>query len=280
MVVDGLRLRELDHDVERSVRLRWRGGELRLWFRIPADCAAPADDWSPYLAATLLAAMRRREDIDLDGPVSPRLLRRSELIQSAYASWDPDARRCRIRVAGETATRPRSSAVACFFSRGVDSIFSATTERVEPGPLTDLVFCDRFLPMQTRQVREEEIRRTRATADLIGLPLVVAGTNFRELTDMFISWEDAHGPALASIALLLAGGMGHVVVPSWADYAGLGACGTNPLLDPLWSTESLELEHDSTALGRTAKLAWLASEHPELVTDLKVCLRENRANNC
>lgn len=97
---------------------------------------------------------------------------------------------------------------------------------------------------------------------------------------MFISWEDAHGPALAATALLLGGQIGHVVVPSWADYAGLGACGTNPLLDPLWSTESVELEHDSTALGRTAKLKWLARERPELLKDLKVCLRDNRADNC
>lgn len=140
MLVDDLRSRDLEYDVERSVRMRWDGGELRLWFRVPADSAAPADDWSPFLAATLLAAMRRHEDLELDGPVSPRLLRRSELIQSAYEAWDPGARRCRVRVAGATPTRPRAPGIACFFSRGVDSTFSATTNRVEPGPLTHLVF--------------------------------------------------------------------------------------------------------------------------------------------
>ncbi len=280
MLVDDLRSRELEQDVERSVRMRWEGGELRLSFRVPAQAAAPAEDWSPFLPAALLAAMRRHEDLELEGPVSPRLLRRSELIQSAYEAWDPDARRCRVRVGGETHAGPRATGIACFFSRGVDSTFSATADRVEPGPLTHLVFCDRFLPMQHRAVREEEARRTRAAAELIGLPLLVVGTNFRELTDMLISWEDAHGPALAAIALLLGGRIGHVVIPSWADYRGLGACGTSPLLDPLWSTESVELEHDSTELGRTAKLAWLARERPELLRDLKVCLRENRPDNC
>jgi hypothetical protein len=280
VLVDSLHTRDLEHDVERSVRIRWNGGELRLWFRTPASAVSPADDWSPFLAATLLAAMRRQEDLELEGPVSPRLLRRAELIQSAYEAWDPRAKRARVRVAGEARAHARAAGIACFFSRGVDSTFSATVDRAEPGPLTHLVFCDRFLPMQRREVRDEEARRTRAAAELIGLPLLVVGTNFRELTDMFISWEDAHGPALASIALLLAGRIGHVIVPSWADYAGLGACGTSPLLDPLWSTESVELEHDSTALGRTAKLAWLTRERPEVLRDLKVCLRENRANNC
>lgn len=280
MHVDDLRSRELEQHVERSVRLRWNGGELRLSFGLPAESVAPVEDWSPFLAATLLAAMRRHEDLELEGPVSPRLLRRSELIQSAYEAWDPDARRCRVRVGGETPARAQAAGVACFFSRGVDSMFSAVADRVEPGPLTHLVFCDRLLPVQHRDVREEEIRRTRATAELIGLPLLVASTNYRELTDMFISWEDAHGSALASIALLLGGQVGHVVIPSWADYAGLGACGTSPLLDPLWSTESVELEHDSTAFGRTAKLRWLARERPALLRDLKVCLRDNRSDNC
>jgi hypothetical protein len=280
MLVDDLSSRELEQDVERSVRMRWRGGEFRLAFRVPADAATPADDWSPFLAAALLAAMRRHEDLELEGPVSPRLLRRSEVIQSAYQSWDPDTRRCRVRAGGDPPPRMRATGIACFFSRGVDSTYSATAERVEPGPLTHLVFSDRFLPMQHRDVREEEARRTRAAAELIGLPLLVVSTNFRDLTDMFISWEDAHGAALAAIALLLGSRIGHVVIPSWADYAGLGACGTNPLLDPLWSTESIELEHDRTELGRTAKLAWLAGERPELLRDLKVCLRDNRADNC
>jgi len=280
MIVDDLQSRELEQDVERSVRLRWDSGEFRLSFHVPADAATPADDWSPYLAATLLVAMRRHEDLELEGPVSPRLLRRSEVIQSVYEAWDPDARRCRVLAGGDAPARPRAPGIACFFSRGVDSTYSAVAERIEPGPLTHLVFSDRFLPMQHRDVRADEARRTRAAADAIGLPLLVVSTNYRFLSDVFISWEDAHGAALAAIALLLGGKIGHVVVPSWADYAGLGACGTSPLLDPLWSTEAIELEHDRTELSRTAKLAWLARKRPELLRDLKVCLRDNRSDNC
>jgi hypothetical protein len=282
VIVDELRSTEKGADVERSVRIRWREGEFRLGITVPADSAGLLEDFSPFLAAMLLPAMRSREDLDLLGPVSARLLRRSDVIQKACRAWDPSLGSCSVSTSGDVAPPARAPGVACFFSRGVDSMFSATVERFEPGPLTHLVYCD-DISVATRhdmKVRLEEIVRTRAAAEEIGLPLVVVATNIRTMTDPLISWEDVHGAALASVALMVGGEMGHVVMPSWADFAALGASGSSPLLDLLWSTEWVEIEHDSLVEGRIGKVAWLAVERPELLRHLKVCLRENRPDNC
>jgi hypothetical protein len=261
-----------------AAHVRWGAEEFLLTISVPCESA---DDLSPFFAALLLPAMRLGEPLELRGAVSERLLERSELVQRICRSWDPGLARCDVRAGAAVARGPRASGNGCLFSRGVDSMYSAAIERTEPGPLTHLVYCD-DISAATRhdlRVREDEIAATRAAADVFGLPLLVTATNVRTLTDPLISWEDVHGGVLASVALALEAELGHVVFPSWADPAGLAASGSHPLLDSLWSTESVEIEHDRLE-SRVAKVAWLASERPDLVRHLKVCLRENRADNC
>lgn len=280
MIVDGLEPVVEDAGVDRRARVRWADGEFELTITVP-DGAAAREDLSPFFAALLLPAMRLGEPLELRGQVSARLLRRSELVQRTCRSWDPGLALCEVRAAAVVAHGPRAAGIGCFFSRGVDSMYSAAIERAEPGPLTHLVYCD-DISAATRhdaRVRAEEIALTRAAADVIGLPLLAAATNVRTMTDPLISWEDVHGGVLASVALALDAELGHMVLPSWADPAGLAASGSSPLLDALWSTESVEIEHDRLE-SRVAKVAWLASERPELVRHLKVCLRENRPDNC
>ena len=109
---------------------------------------------------------------------------------------------------------------------------------------------------------------------------MVCSTNAREITDPLMSWGDAHGGGLAFIALTLAGGAGHVIIPSTSGFASLSPHGSSPLVDPLYSTEALDLHHDAIARGRVGKVAWLAAQRPELLGLLKVCFAENRPDNC
>src|SRR5437588_119452 len=88
------------------------------------------------------------------------------------------------------------------------------------------------------------------------------------------------GGGLAFVANALGGGLGQVVVPSSDHPMWAGASGTGPLLDHLFSTEAVEIHHDSTAVGRVGKTLWLARERPDLARGLKVCFAENRPDNC
>jgi hypothetical protein len=70
------------------------------------------------------------------------------------------------------------------------------------------------------------------------------------------------------------------VIPSSDTYATLEPSGTGPLLDPLFSTEAVEIEHDSVAPSRAAKIAWLSAHRPDVLRWLKVCFFVNDPGNC
>jgi polysaccharide pyruvyl transferase WcaK-like protein len=281
VIVDQLQAEERGGAVEQSARLRWGGGEFRLEVTVPEEFAPERPDAAPFVCASLLLAMRVSEDLDVRAPLSPRLHSNVPRIMDLYASWDPRLYRTRIRV-DDFVPEPvtRAAGIGSFLSRGVDSLYSAAVPRALPGPITHAVFCDRLEPNHSPPTRQEEIRLAREAADRIGVPLVTIDSNVRELTDPIVGdWEDMVGAALALLATSMAGGLGHVVIPSSDGPATIGPCGTSPLLDPLFSTEAVELIHD-TPHTRTAKVMWLAKERPDLLPYLKVCFEEDRPDNC
>jgi 7-cyano-7-deazaguanine synthase in queuosine biosynthesis len=279
VIVDRLSVEETAAGLERAARIRWTDGEFRLAVTIPPELGRMATDGSPFLCALLLPAMRLGEDLEIDGPVSPRLARSSAAIRDTYLDWCPDLHPSRVECAEELEPPLRANRVGCFFSRGVDSTFSVGYPRPE-GPLTQLLFVDRLEPNHDEAVREEEIRRARLVAERVGLPLAVLDTNLRSFTDDLIrDWEDMAGAGLSFVANSVPGGLGQVVIPS-TDGPLVGPCGTSPLLDPLFSTEAVEITHDRVSKSRVAKVFWLARERPELLTRLKTCWVENRPDNC
>jgi polysaccharide pyruvyl transferase WcaK-like protein len=280
VIVDRLRAHENGGRVERAARVRWEGGEFDLTVTVPAEFAPATPDASPFLCATLLLAMRLAEDLDVRAPVAEPLLTSTHRIVDLYASWDP--RLYRTRVAAEVAASGdmRAAGIGSFLSRGVDSLYSAAVPRGAPGAVTHAIFCDRLEPKHSAATRAEEIRLAQEAAGLLGLPLAVLDTNLRELSDPIVEdWEDMAGAALAMLANALGGGLAHVVVPSSDGPASIGPCGTSPLLDPLFSTDAVEVIHD-TPQTRFAKVEWLVRERPELLPYLKVCFVEDRPDNC
>jgi len=82
------------------------------------------------------------------------------------------------------------------------------------------------------------------------------------------------------VALLLSDQMRTVYVAASHSYRDLLPLGSHPILDPLWSTETMEIVHDGCEATRPEKVARLATCDLALKT-LRVCW-ENRdgAYNC
>jgi hypothetical protein len=280
MVVDRLESRDTAHGVERSARVRAAGQEHRLTFECPAELACAPEDATPFAAAALLPAMAVGEDLEVDGAVSPRLVRRFDRIQALYRAWNRTLRRTDVKVASETPPPASGTRVGAFFSRGADSMFTASGERLDDGPLDLLAFGETLEPLHDESVREHELRRARDAAEQIGLPLVSFRTNVRSVSDGFVFWSDYHGAGLAFAALAMGGGLRRMVVPATGWYGNDDHFGSSPLLDHLYSTEALAIEHGSLELGRADKVAWLARNRPGLLPYLKVCFAENRPDNC
>jgi hypothetical protein len=86
------------------------------------------------------------------------------------------------------------------------------------------------------------------------------------------------GAALAAVAHALAPNHGKVYIASSYSYANVHPWGSHPLLDPLWSTDAVQIVHD---IGETRmdKLR-VVVQHPEALARLWVCW-ENLGNyNC
>jgi hypothetical protein len=279
VIVDGFEERELDGLLERSARVRWNGGEFRMRFAVPPELAPKELDASPFMSTALLPAMAFHEDLVVDGPVSPLLLRQVDAIMRIYHGWAPGLRRCSVRVADERAGEPVKERLGSLFSRGVDSFFTALHPRPTGNPEL-LVFCSTFDPFEEETARAKQRSSARAAAAAIGLPLAEVRMNVRELTERIIDFGDLHGAALAALAQSTSGGLRHVIIPSAWGTSEFSAWGCNPLLDPLFSTETMRVEHDSVAFGRLDKTAWLASERPEVFALAEVCQANHTQGNC
>jgi hypothetical protein len=262
--------------VERSARLSWIGGERRLVVRAPVELADRSPDMSAFVPPALLIAMRRAEPLQVDGTVSARLLNALPEAQEALSAWCPTY--TRVREAG--AATARGGRVACCFSRGVDSTYSAAAPRRPGDALSQLVYCQGFDPVFSERTARARAAAARAAASRAGLPLAVVETNLAEVIHHLVDFEDAFGAGLAMVGLSLAGAVERLVIPSSRDYGGMIPVGSHPLLDHLWSTERVRVEHDSVMLDRPAKVKWLVEHRLDLVAHLHVCWARDSATNC
>ena len=118
-------------DAATSMRLRWRDGDMRVFVEAPAGFEGPDGDASPFVAALLLLALARHEDVDVDGLVSARLLRGVAAGAGDYCAWN---RACAPRRSGRRATTPAPAGwrgVVGLLPAAWTRLYSAAVERVD-----------------------------------------------------------------------------------------------------------------------------------------------------
>jgi hypothetical protein len=263
------------------------GGEsFRLWYRFPAEWAGYLDPANAdfCVAALLLPAMVVGEPLELPARVSDRLLKAVGTIQDIYVSWYPALHRVQVlgrpEESGESVQQAEPRTAACFFSGGVDSMYTllkqlkVRKENPEKPELKYLILVRGFdIPVEAEydDLFQETLDGARVVAQATGTEVLPVATNIREFLDLFVNWAPlGHGPALASVGLALQQVLHEVYIASSTDYANLTPNGAHPLLDPLWSTETLAVLHDgceATRLAKTSFIAW----YPVALTSLRIC---------
>jgi hypothetical protein len=280
MRIEDPRTEERDARLEHSVRLAWIGGETRFAVRVPAELAPAAEDLSAFVPIAVLLAMRRSEPLQVDGAVSERLLHSLPRAQEILHAWAPTFTRIPVRAAAAAPAEAPAAGRASCFSRGVDSTYSAAVERPPEERLTHLVFSRDFDPIYGEETRQRHVELGSAAAELLGLQLVVVSTNIPDLLRDVVDFDDATSAMVASFGLSLPGLAGRLVLPSTQPYGMLAHAGSHPLLDGLWSTERVELVHDSCAPDRGEKIRWLVERRPGLLPGLHVCFNQDSVVNC
>jgi hypothetical protein len=263
-----------------SAFIRLGAASREIYFKTAHSPVASSCD--PFVPAVVLPAMQRKIDVIVRGPVSADILSAARRIQEIKSAWHPAWRIARLQAAGGTTApeAPSSGTVGAFFSGGVDSFYTVQKHRAE---ITHLIFVSGFdVPLYRPKMVEMIAREVRKTAQEIGLPLIEVETNLRQFSDgTFFSWENQHGAALAAVAHLLAPAFGKIYIPSSYALPFLAPYGSHPGLDPLWSTQSLQVVHDDFDVTRFRKVGAL-STWDTAVRNLRVCweLKEGQYNCC
>ena len=245
----------------------------RLWYRLPATypVSRSAD---PFLAAALLPAMVRGEDLEVEAPLtaSPRLLANLARLQEIFHTWNPALTTVRISAASAPAEALSGGAFS-FFSAGVDSTYTFLKHADE---LSHVVFIHGFDFYDQGESYRIAVERNARFVAGHGVTLIPVETNFYPFGYRYaMSRNLSQGAALGSVALLL--GFATAYVPASLSYNDLLPLGSHPLTDPLWSNEAVDVVHDGCEARRTDKIARIAASEAALA-NLRVCFEDLNVN--
>jgi hypothetical protein len=212
-------------------------------------------------------------------PLPGTLLAHLTEAQRIFASWYRHLSVIDIEAPEEPCPDPPAAGALSFFSGGVDSFATALRHRER---LSGLLLVQGFdVRLTDAELWSETVSRLQSSADGLGLPLVTVSTNARAFLDRAGDWgEVAHGAGLASVGHLFTGRVGTILIPSTHMLRDLFPWGSHPLVDPLWSSESLRFVHDAAHLTRVEKTA-LVADSPVALAHLRVCFQRTQgAYNC
>ncbi len=269
--------------------LRTRGNlPERIWFALDEQDAGFVDGSSNGIATVLLpVAMALGEDLEIRGILCPRLALGLEEYQRVMLAWLPgQLRQVSLRYGhADAEARVGSEAVGTAFSGGVDSFHTLKTHLGDAEPrrehrISHALFVHGFdIPLDEEDSYAQAARAYRAFLQSVDVRLVCLRTNLRDFTKS-PGWEMAHGAALIGSALILGRLFRRFFVPSSRSYETLIPWGSHPLLDPLLSTDTLQVIHDATHLTRVDKIRVLAA-WPPTYSLLRTCYaKRDGLNNC
>jgi hypothetical protein len=256
-----------------SARVRLRlGDEVREAAFGCRDVPLAANPDAAFVAG-LPVAMGLASSLEIPAGISPGLLRASRTIQEMLAIWNPALRPVEVLAepaAGDSDSAPgEGRGTAAFFTCGVDSFYTVLRRREE----IDAVVYAHGLDLPADDPKRELVSATfREAAAKLGLEAIELETDVRTFSDPVCDWERIYtSAALATIGHLLAGRFGRVLIPATHSYRDLHPTGSHPLLDPLYSSERLRIEHVD-AVSRVTKLEYLVGSELAM-SSLRVCFQ-------
>jgi hypothetical protein len=249
------------------------------------DLRAPAE---AFASPVMPGALEAHRLVRSAAPLPDRWRRGVEQIAAVGGEWwgwgpaafDAPRERADRRLLGRlSARRPVARRrTALTFSGGVDSFHALLKGGVDVDLLVTVHGFDIGLDDGDRMAAWE--RSFREIAAELGIPAGVVRTNVRDHpTARLASWPRAHGGALAGLGHALAG-VDRLAVASSYPRRLASPWGSHWRIDPLWSSDRLEVLHVGDEWWRAEKLAQVA-DHPLVHRYLRVCWEHRSpALNC
>lgn len=284
-----------------SAQVVWEQARRRpveLWFEaegVAADEIAPRPE-AFLLAAAVPAARAHERRIAVEGSLSPRLRDGLRQIFQLLAGWYEPGRPLPALEPSEGFT-PRAPAEkrrrGALLSGGLDSLALLRANRRDfprghPHSIDDVVFVGGFdVSIGGGSHQDGFLRRAQESIaevarDAGAVPLFLR-TNLRALERPGTSWPDEwYGCAGAAAAYALASRLDRVEIAAGFRSETLIPQGSHPLLDPLTSSDDMEVTHEGLHLSRVDK-ARLVADWDAALANLRVCwagIEEGGPLNC
>ena len=259
--------------------------KFTLWYEVPSQYeeALTTDRGDAFTVGLLFLAMRLHEDIHVRAPMSSRLLHGLREYQQIFSEWFSYLQAVEIKHEGFATPIQGATGTGTFFSGGVDSFFTLWShlqdqEAIPDYKITHGIFIDGFDTNRPgSSAFDTFFEAYERLFDTLGLTLIPVRTNLKTyINNTTVGWRVSHGSFLISTSLLLQYLLDICYVPSTEEYtddAGF-KYGTNPLVDHLLSTESLEIVHDGAWANRPDKTRVIA-DWPITYDHLYVCFGSN-----
>jgi hypothetical protein len=263
----------------------------KLWFSFPQEYEEfMLLRGDAFLAGTIIPAMALGEDIEINAPVSPKLVTGLMEYQKILKIWFPvqltmiQIIYSNLEVLSQSKIRGDT---ASLFSGGVDSSFILNANLAPQQPIDDMQIKHAIFiqgadfPLSLTGHFNDLAQLSRNSLGQIGVNLITSATNVRSFTEGLFKWDYCHGAALLATGLVLSGLLKRLYIASSFNYRNLVPWGSSPLLDHWLSTESLEIVHFGASYRRTEKMKVVAN-WPPAQEYLRVCPKiEPRATvNC
>lgn len=279
--ISSIAIADNDEGVKVSAQINMPAAEGEAWIQLPkgtqTDDEAAAD---AFFVIGLILAIGSDGVLQMDQPVSSRLIYNSQAAQDILRSWYPKQL---VPARLEVQARPQDKAplltktVSCF-TGGVDSFDTLIRNEND---IDALVYMHGFdIPLSRTDVREPTSAHLREVAEFTGKQLIEGSTNMRRFLNRAGKWPTlTHGAALSSIGHLLSGQFGRQMIPASHTYSDTFAWGSHPLLDHLWSSNRLSIVHDGAGSTRVDKTKRVA-KYPAAKEHLRVCWQNTGKYNC
>lgn len=236
-----------------------------------------------WLSTMLIVAMRRGEDLELADPISDRA-DSIDRLQDIMTTWYP-GRMKRVEVHAPPAERdrrrpgrPLARTTGSLFTGGVDSFHTFVKNQDRLGAIVYGFGID--VPLRETEAGSRTSALLEDVATEGDVRLLTARTTIRKFLAPETRWgTEAHGAALVSLATLFSPVLERILVPATHTYATGRRWGSHPMLDSLWSTDRLAVEHDGAEAIRARKIELIA-DNPVAQRHLRVCYLEFATMNC
>ncbi len=252
--------------------------KFNLWYRFPIELKEFIKiNGSPFVVATLLPSMVLGEDLYIDAEVSKKLEDNLAKIMDIYCCWDEKLMRIKVKCKGHITSSSAPIQIGSFFTLGVDSFYTLL-KNIEKHPADNesinyLVFVHGFdIGIEKSDLYNNTLSNIQRVAKEFNMKIIPVATNLRVFSDSFANWGELyHGAALASVGLAMEEFLKKIYIASTGSYAEVFPCGSNPLLDPLWSTERLMIVNDGCEARRIDKIVKKIANYRIALDTLRVC---------